>query len=248
MRKLRMVLPRFGRSRGSAPAAWKSAIRSAIDRLPLMLILVSLPSFLSRQAATNSSGFIASVAQNSFRNATRDGSSCGSTPDCSRNPVNQVFTAAYSSIGLSIEAITQKVRTSFRKTEHPGERLDLFLAPRQRRGRLDHLRGLHLLRHLGIRLEGLAVLPLEENFLDRRTRTLTARFPRFRGIADQQHPQRNPFGRRLEDLVDGLMLKCREANTETLIHRGQHRLANRDTRIGSGCGGDRRLIRILRQW
>src|SRR5580693_6155912 len=119
IRKLRIVLPRLGRSRGSAPAAWKSAMRSAIERRPLMLILVSLPSFLSRHAATISSGSSSSVSQNSFRNAARDGSSYGSTPDCSRSPVNQVFTAAYSSNGLLIDAIL------LGQTEHARERFDL---------------------------------------------------------------------------------------------------------------------------
>src|SRR5271166_3666792 len=211
-------------------------MRSAIERRPLMLILVSLPSFLRRQAATISSGSSSRVSQNSFRSAARDGSSCGSTPDCSRSPVNQVLTELYSSSGLLIDAIL------LGQSEHARERPDFFLAPRQRRRRLDHLGRPHLLGHLGIGLEGLAVLALEENFLDGRARTLTTRFPRFRWITDQQHPQREPFGRRLEDLVHVFMLKRRETNAEALIDRGQHRLTNRDARVGGGRGGDRGLI------
>src|SRR5450759_611722 len=133
-------------------------MRSAIERRPLMLILVSLPSFLSRQAVTISSGSSSREAQNSLRNTTRDGSSLGSIPDWSRSPANQVLTELYSWSGLLIDAIVisklplfliQKDQPSLRKPEHAGQRLDFLFSPRQRRRRLDHLGGLELLGHLG---------------------------------------------------------------------------------------------------
>src|ERR1035437_5428973 len=224
-------------------------MRSAIERLPLMLILVSLPSFLSRQAATISSGSSSSVAQNSRSSSSLDLSSLGSTPDCSRSPWYQVLTESYSSSGLFIDAIVifelrviLSVDCALRcsllgKTEHPRERFDFLFSPWQRRRRLDHLRRLHLLGHLGIGLEWLPVFALEENFLERRPRTLSTCFPRLRRITDQQHPERNPVLGRLHDLVDRVVLKGRQADAKSLVNRGEHRLANRDACVRCGGGG-----------
>src|SRR5208282_346361 len=223
-----------------------------------MLILVALPSFLSRQAATISSGSSSSVAQNSRSSSSLDSSSLGSTPDCSRSPRYQVLTESYSSSGLFIDAIvvfepraTLSVRLALRsllgKTEHPRERFDFLFSPRKRRLRLDHLRRLHLLGHLGIALEGLPEFALEEDLLQRRTRTLSTCFPRLRRITDQQHPQRNPVLGRLHDLVDRLALKCRQADAKSLVNRGEHRLANRDTCVRCGGRRHRWLVRAFGQ-